>query len=210
MASDTPGLVHLIRHGEVDNPDGVVYAALPGFPLTARGRRQARESAEYLASRPIAAVWSSPLDRAMQTAAEIAAPHGRDVVAVAALAEWGLSDRWSGRRWVDVPPSEKAGYWRTPWDLPFSPESLDAMAGRIRTVVEEVTRRLPGEEVALVSHQDPIQAVRVALLGLPVEAFLVDRPSHAEVITLAPGTPWREVGRWRPPTKSETFPPEGG
>jgi broad specificity phosphatase PhoE len=199
--------VHLVRHGEVDNPDGVVYAGLPGFPLTRTGRRQAAEAGAYLASRAVVGVWSSPLDRTMETAEEIARSHDLPVVPDGAFAEWGLSDRWAGTRWEQIPPGERAGYRTTPWDLPFSPESLDTMAYRMRSGIERVQTGLDGE-VVIVSHLDPIQAARVALLSLPVGRFLEDRPSHAEVITLTPGTPWKEIGRWAPPTRSAPFPPE--
>lgn len=200
-------LIHLVRHGEVDNPGRVVYAGLPGFPLTKRGRRQARETADHLATRPIVAVWSSPLDRTMETAVEIARRHGLDVVQDREFAEWGLSDHWAGITWEQVPLNEREAYRTRPWDLPFSPESLDEMGRRMRSAIERVEATHHGE-VVIVSHLDPIQAARVVLLSLPVERFLKDRPTHAEVITLAPGTSWVETERWAPPTVSAPFPPE--
>ena len=62
----------LVRHGEVLNPDHVVYADLPGFGLSNRGRAQAEETAEHLATSGAAVVVSSPLLRAVQTAGPIA------------------------------------------------------------------------------------------------------------------------------------------
>jgi len=197
--------VHLVRHGEVENPERIVYAGLPGFPLTERGRTQAQESADYLSSRLITRVWSSPLDRTMETAAPIAAGHGLDVSLDPAFAEWGLSDRWAGMHWEDIPDVERAAYFETPWRLPFSPESLSEMGQRMAQAIERAAEASQAE-VVIVSHMDPIQAARLALLGLSKEHFVVDRPSHAEVITLAPS--WREVQRWQPPTSSESFPPK--
>ena len=64
--------VHLVRHGEVHNPDHLVYASLPGFTLSERGEAQARAVARYLGRQPIVGVWSSPLERALRTAEPLA------------------------------------------------------------------------------------------------------------------------------------------
>ena len=199
-------LVHLVRHGEVRNPDGVVYAGLPGFPLTERGIAQAREAAMHLASRPVVAVWSSPLERTVQTAGEIAASHGLEVFTDQVFAEWKLSDRWAGVRWVDLPLDERGAYLSRPWDLPFTPESLAEMGDRMRRGIEAVLGPAEGD-IVIVSHMDPIQAGRLALLGLPVEMFLFDRPSHAEIVTLAREAVWQEIERWAPSLTSDPFPP---
>ncbi|MEX2419029.1 MAG: histidine phosphatase family protein, partial [Acidimicrobiia bacterium] len=95
--------LHLVRHGEVANPDGVVYADLPGFSLSAAGRAQAAASARYLQARSPEAVVSSPLDRAMETARAIADAIGVAVTTDDRLLEWRLSGRWAGVRWDDLP-----------------------------------------------------------------------------------------------------------
>ena len=63
--------VHLLRHGEVHNPDGVLYGRLPDFHLSERGQLMAQRAAAALANRDIAVVTASPLDRAQETAAPI-------------------------------------------------------------------------------------------------------------------------------------------
>src|SRR3989344_1872392 len=62
--------IYLIRHGEVENPDDVVYGRMPGFPLSGIGRKQVRQLAEVLRSKGVRfeAIYSSPLERALQTA----------------------------------------------------------------------------------------------------------------------------------------------
>ena len=89
-------MVHLIRHGEVYNPKHLVYADLPGFGLSESGRLQAKEAGRYLASSPVVAVWSSPLERAIETAHLIASRHRLRVRVDAELTEWHLSGRWAG------------------------------------------------------------------------------------------------------------------
>ncbi|MFZ8925999.1 MAG: histidine phosphatase family protein, partial [Candidatus Nanopelagicales bacterium] len=72
-------VVHVLRHGEVHNPEGVLYGRLPDFHLSDRGRAMADRAAEALAGRDIARVIASPLDRAQQTASPIAAVHGLEI-----------------------------------------------------------------------------------------------------------------------------------
>jgi len=142
----------------------------------------------------------------VQTAAEIAACHRLDVLTDHAFAEWMLSDRWAGIRWVDLPLEEREAYLSTPWDLPFAPESVAEMGDRMKRGIEAVSERAEGD-IVVVSHMDPIQAGRLALLDLPPERFLVDRPSHAEIVSLARETVWHERERWTPSLRSESFPP---
>ena len=71
--------VHVMRHGEVYNPDGILYGRLPGFHLSGRGRAQAEAVADALAGRDIVAVVASPLQRAQETAVPVAAKHNLPV-----------------------------------------------------------------------------------------------------------------------------------
>ncbi len=71
--------VHLVRHGEVFNPKGVLYGRLPDYHLSDRGQAMAQMVADHLAGRDIALVTSSPLERAQETAGPIAQRHGLDV-----------------------------------------------------------------------------------------------------------------------------------
>ncbi len=195
--------IALVRHGEVDNPDGVVYASLPGFGLSDAGRREAAATAAYLAQRPLTAVVASPLLRAQQTAAAIAFRGGLDVATDARLAEWGLNDRWAGRRWDEVAaayPGEIEAYWEDPTDLTFSPEPLAALAERMAAAAHDAHHAHPEGLVALVSHQDPVQAARLRLTGRPAGRQHHDKPGHAAVILLrpAPAGPWTEVEHWSP------------
>jgi len=76
--SDTT-VVHLLRHGEVSNPRGVLYGRLPGYHLSEDGRLMAKAAAGFLAGRDVTVLRSSPLERALETAAPLAAQFGLDV-----------------------------------------------------------------------------------------------------------------------------------
>src|SRR5205807_6924669 len=84
------------RHGMVENPNGVIYARLPGFPLAAHGLEQAERLGRLLAPAPVSAVCASPLDRAVQTAKALAEPHGLEVITDDRLLEWSFWIRWAG------------------------------------------------------------------------------------------------------------------
>ena len=72
-------VVHLLRHGEVDNPTKVLYGRLPGYLLSGLGREMAERVADHLADNDIRVVISSPLERAQATATPVAARHGLGV-----------------------------------------------------------------------------------------------------------------------------------
>ena len=78
MAETT--VVHLLRHGEVHNPDDVLYGRLPGYHLSANGRMMAAAAADFFDGRPVAAVFASPLERAQETAQPVAERLGLQIV----------------------------------------------------------------------------------------------------------------------------------
>lgn len=158
--------IHLVRHGEVHNPDGILYGRLPGFRLSDKGRGQAQAVADALAGRDIAAVIASPLQRAQETAAPIAAAHGLPVDVDENLIE--STNFFEGKR---VSPGD--GAWRDPkvwWQLRnfFTPswgEPYAQIAGRMATAVDKARARGAGREVVCVSHQLPVYTTRLHLTG---------------------------------------------
>ena len=80
-------VVHLMRHGEVANPDGILYGRLDGYHLSDLGRRMADRVADHLASRDVTHVVASPLERAQETATPVAKSHGVDLATDGRLIE---------------------------------------------------------------------------------------------------------------------------
>jgi len=200
-----PARLHLVRHGEVHNPDGIVYADLPGYGLSERGLHQAEQAGSHLSTVGLSRILSSPLQRAVETATAIAERCGRSVEIDDRLTEWGLADHWAGRPWAEVPQHELAAYMESPDDLPFASEQISGVAHRMRDVVESLRGAGP---VALVSHQDPVQALRLSLLAEPLALLQAEKPGHAEVITLGrSGAAWIETERHSPPSAADPFPP---
>lgn len=192
--------IHLVRHGEVENPRRLVYADLPGFGLSERGRAEAAAAAEHLAGLGVTAVFASPLERAQETASIIAARTGAAVTTREDLTEWYGARRWKGVTWEDLPvefPGEVEAYRDHPTDLPFAEEAIQTLAERMAAAVRDIVKTHPDGAVA-VSHQEPIQAGRLLLVGRPLDTLHTDRPGHCDVLTLEPGTPWRELAHWIP------------
>jgi broad specificity phosphatase PhoE len=158
--------IHVVRHGEVYNPEGILYGRLPGFHLSDKGIQQAQAVAEALADRDVVAVIASPLQRAQETAAPIAARHGLPVDTDADLIE--STNFFEGRR---IGPGD--GAWRDPrvwWQLrnPFTPswgEPYSQIAARMVTAIDKARARAAGREIVCVSHQLPVWTLRLQVTG---------------------------------------------
>jgi broad specificity phosphatase PhoE len=154
-------IVHLLRHGEVHNPEGVLYGRLPGYRLSERGQRQALTVAESVAGHDIAHVVASPLQRAQETAAPIAAAHRIDVATDERLIEAG--NQFEGKRVaVGDGALRQPHHWPKLRD-PFTPswgEPYVEIAHRMLGAVYRAREAANGHEALCVSHQLPIWTLR--------------------------------------------------
>lgn len=154
-------VVHLLRHGEVHNPDKVLYGRLPGYQLSELGQRMAKAAAISLASHDITFVVASPLERAQQTARPIAEQFGLSVHTDANLVE--SSNLFEGRD-VRRAMRDPRTWWRfrNPW-RPSWGESYVDVRDRMLMALESARRAALGHEAVAVSHQLPIWTLRRAL-----------------------------------------------
>ncbi len=194
--------IHLIRHGEVHNPDDLVYADLPGFTLSEQGKKQAAATAARLAETNLAAIVSSPLERAIATAFAISEQNGATVSTDQRLTEWKLATRWASVRWTSLPevfPGELEAYLQHPTDLAFSPESLNEMARRVASVVCDWAQQGGPADIAFISHQDPIHGASRVLTGTGFDDYHTGKPEHCSVLTLtSDGGLWTATDYWAP------------
>jgi broad specificity phosphatase PhoE len=177
------------RHGMVDNPRGVIYARLPGFPLAPEGLRLAEDLGKMLAPAPVTAVYASPLERAMQTAGALAEPHGLEVVAEERLIEWSFWMRWAGTTWADLPTREPdvAAYERHPAEA--SPDDpLPGVGRRVLEWAREAGERHDGV-VFGVSHEAPLAAAYVVGRGADFSSFRAVNVPLLGSVRLEPGPP---------------------
>lgn len=158
----TRTVVHLLRHGEVYNPSGVLYGRLPGFKLSELGEQMAERAADALADRDVTVVVSSPLERAQQTAAPVAARHDLRVRIDDRLIEAGnIFEGQTVGVGDGVLKSPKS--WRHLYN-PFTPswgEPYVEIAGRMRAAVAAARNAARGHEAVLVSHQLPVWIARL-------------------------------------------------
>jgi broad specificity phosphatase PhoE len=160
--SDTT-IVHLLRHGEVENPAGIIYGRLPGYHLSTAGQAMAAAAADYLAGRPVVALRCSPLERAQETARPVAARLGLDVVLDERLIEsW---NHFEGMKFgVGDGSLRRPGHWphlinpfRPSWGEPYQ-----HVADRMFAAMAAAREAASGQEAVCVSHQLPIWTARRA------------------------------------------------
>ena len=162
--------IYLVRHADVENPRRVLYGHLDGFPLSERGRTQARELGQRLRDRGLRRIVHSPLERAAETARLMCEQLPPPVVLVS---EPELREAEFSRYLQGVP------YWQIPVRRPLwfvhkarrgllpGDEAVKQLGGRVLDVMIRVAREHPEEASALVSHADPLQAAWVLMDGRP-------------------------------------------
>jgi broad specificity phosphatase PhoE len=159
-------VVHLLRHGEVHNPEGVLYGRLPGYHLSDRGRRMADLVAEHLKNHDITTVVSSPLERAQETSGPIAAVHEVPVRLDVRLIEAG--NYFEGMTFgVGDGSLRHPAHWPKMIN-PFRPswgEPYEQIAARMVAAVDLAREQAAGHEAVLVSHQSPVWIARLKLEG---------------------------------------------
>ena len=161
--------VHVMRHGEVYNPDGILYGRLPGFRLSPLGEQMAKLSAEYLAGRDITHLFTSPMERAQQTMEPFAAQFGVEPVIDDRLIE--ATNLFEGRRFG---PGDGLWRHRRYWHYlrnPFRPswgEPYAEQAKRMFAVVDAARLAAAGHEAVCISHQSPIVILRRSLEHKPL------------------------------------------
>lgn len=184
----------LVRHAETDTAlRGRCYGRLD-VALSAEGRRQAGALAAALADAPLAAVYSSPLARALDTAGPIAAGHGLEPVADDRLREIDFGDL-EGLAYDDIRaarPDVFQAWMQTPTSVRFpGGESFGDLRERVLAVVRAVRERHPGEAVAVVAHGGVVRVVLADALGLADGAvFRLDQAyGGVSVVDWLPGAP---------------------
>jgi probable phosphoglycerate mutase len=179
--SQGPLTVLGIRHGEVHNPKGVIYAGLDGYGLSDTGRSQAKAVAEALRGAPVTSIYASPLDRAMQTAGFIAEVTGGEIVPDDRLYEWRHWQQWAGMTWEELRDNGREAwdaYMNDPGSV-TSGESLEELADRFGSWLEDVKRDHGNQKekgiVIGVTHLEGLRATLLRALGRPAkDLFTID------------------------------------
>ena len=165
-------IVHLLRHGEVHNPQGILYGRSTGFHLSERGHAMADRIADRIGDRDITHVIASPRERAQETAAPLAAALGLSVEIDERIVE--SSNIFEGKRF-EIRDSilRQPQIWKKLWN-PFRPswgEPYKDIVARMWPAVMDARQAAEGHEAVLVSHQLPIWITRLKAEG---RSFLHD------------------------------------
>ncbi len=153
--------IYLLRHGDYENPKQIFHARLPGFPLSAKGHQQAKRLSESLSTFPIAAVYASPLTRTYQTAQAIAAVHNLPVQTDDRLMD--LVTPLQGKP-IKYMESINWSFYRREF-IKQGGEKLSEVFLRMDTSIREKVAAHPAQHIVIVSHGDPVMAIKIKYLG---------------------------------------------
>jgi broad specificity phosphatase PhoE len=166
MIKGMSSIVHVIRHGEVENPEKILYGRQPGWRLSQRGEEMAQVIADWSKSIDLGAVHASPLQRAQETAAPIARAHSLNITTDEKLIE--AANIFEGKKFelgsgvLKHPSSWKhlVNPWKPSWGEPY-----EEQISRMLAAVFQVRDAAQGRDAILVSHQLPIWILRSAIEG---------------------------------------------
>lgn len=161
--------VHLLRHGEVLNPEKILYGRLPGFRLSPAGEEMARVAAQWFVDRDVTGLYTSPLERARQTAEPLEAIFGTSAIVEPRVMEGtnvfegshvgvgdGVLSRPSTYRYLRNP-------FRPSWGEPYA-----QIADRVLAAVHDARAANAGHEAVIVTHQLPVVCARRRAEGVPL------------------------------------------
>ncbi len=187
--------LHLVRHGEVHNPTRVLYGRLPGFGLSADGRRMAADAARYVEDldRPLASLVCSPLQRARESSIPFTELFGFEPLVDERVIE--PTNVFEGRRMKQAlanPANWR--YLRRP-EIPSWGEPYVQVVERMRSAMDETWDAAEGGDVVIVSHQLPIWVTHLSVAGLPLRHDPRRRRCALSSVTSFErvGDVWREV-----------------
>jgi len=161
--------VHVVRHGEVHNPESILYGRQPGWRLSERGLAMAEAVANWSKDLSLGAIHSSPLERAQQTATPIASLHGLKIKSDERLIE--AANIFEGKPFgVGDGVLRQPKAWRHLWN-PWRPswgEPYKEQISRMQSAIEAARTSANGKDALVVSHQLPIWILRSSIEGRPL------------------------------------------
>jgi broad specificity phosphatase PhoE len=184
--------VHLVRHGEVFNPDRVLYGRLPNFGLSDRGALMAEAAAAHIAAlnRPISALICSPLQRTQESAAPVAKLLGLTPIIDERIIEPTNVFEGKRMRGPDSALRDPANwkYLRNPW-RPSWGEPYRSIASRMLAAMTDAVNSTDAGDIVMVSHQLPIMTVHRALAN---KSFMNDPRRRRCALSSITTCEWRD------------------
>jgi probable phosphoglycerate mutase len=182
-----PTTILLVRHGHTDAVGRFLAGRSPGVHLTSEGQRQAAGLVPRLEGRRIAAIYSSPLERARETAEPLAARLTLEIRACDDAIEVDFGN-WTGRTFADLETDARWRAFNTIRSVTAPPggESIVDVQVRILRAVHDLRLRHAGRTVMLVTHADVIRAAMCHFAGIPIDLCqrLEIRPASVSTVRL--------------------------
>lgn len=161
--------IYLVRHGEVDNPEKIIYGELPGFKLSQRGRLQVKKLAVFFKDIKIDAIYSSPLLRSRQTAKSILTFHKKLKVYYSKSLIEVKNKLWEGKTWIERDKRLVDIYKNTPTKINTPGlESMESLEKRMSKKIDGILKQYERGNIVVISHADTI---RVAILHYQKESL---------------------------------------
>lgn len=184
----------LIRHGHTDAVGTRLVSRLPGVALNAAGRADAGRLGAALAREPLTAIYSSPLERAIETARPLAAEHRLLLQPCDGLIEVDFGE-WTGQTFAELDGREDWRRFNAHRGSAVVPagESASAVQARILACIGELQQRHPGETVAAVSHADVIRAALLYYCRISLDDWQQIQVDPASVSAVALGPTDTEI-----------------
>jgi probable phosphoglycerate mutase len=178
--------IFFVRHGSHDQLGRVLCGRIAGVSLNERGREEARAAGRALAGRGLAAVYASPLERTRETAELAAEVLGLPVEISQDLLEVDFGE-WTGTNFEALRAEPRWPAWNAARGVTRIPggETLPEVQARLCRFVEQAMLRHPGQQIAAVSHGDPIKTILAEALGMPLDNLerLEISPASISVLT---------------------------
>lgn len=181
-APKAPTRLVLVRHAVTAHTGPILSGRMPGIDLSEKGIGQAEATAQRLSKLPVAVVYASPIERTTQTAQQIAALHGLDVVPLPGVIEAEYGD-WTGGKIADLAKTDE---WKVVQAAPSraqfpNGETITEMQARMVATLDGIVVKHPHETAVVVSHADPIKSAIAHYTGMHLDLFQRIHVSPASV-----------------------------
>ncbi len=157
-----PTTIYFVRHGSSENKDNITYGRMPGFPLSPQGQEEAKSAGQILEDKKISKIYTSPLERAFQTANIISASLGNVPIIHSFELNEIESTYWQGLKAEELFMNDAYEKFLNDPDANIGTENMTQVAARMKKFVKDLQTKHKGESIVCVSHEFPILALKLS------------------------------------------------
>ena len=175
--------INMIRHASNLNPDGIIPGRVPGFHLNEEGKQRAKKVGKYLKNKPINIIYTSPLERAYETANIVSESLPQAKISHAYELIEVDSSSWQGYKQEEVFTNNNYSLYLNDPSTDMVPENTNKLADIMKEFVLGLCKKHIGKELICVSHNDPITALRLSLEGKSLQLLKTFHVSSGSITT---------------------------